>query len=47
MNKKLSETFVKAMKKEAEISVNSTCWLFCYQPKETQALDKLKKKRNK
>lgn len=45
MNEKFVKAFTNIMKKEAEKNVNNACLLFCYQPKESKALDKLKKKR--
>lgn len=47
MKQKFVMALTNIVKKEAEKNVNSACLLFCYQPKESKALDKLKKRREK
>lgn len=44
MREECRRILIKAMRREAEKSVNNACGLFCYQPKESAAVLKLKKK---
>ena len=43
MQEKYLGKVIKVLKKEAERNVNSACLFCCYQPKESEALLKLKK----
>ena len=46
MKEKYLGKMIKVLKKEAERNVNSACLMCCYQPKESEALLKLKKNKN-